>query len=106
MRNQKVELEKLEVGSDFAEKSLECSTNLQKSDRIFMDKANGAFVFYIQAYNKHECNSVLRLKDLELGEVAMDYGLLKMPRMPKLKGRDLSSFKECEIYFTFYIILF
>jgi len=64
----------------------------QHNDRSVFDKANRAFVSYVQAYKKHECNWVLRLKDLPLGEIAMSMGLLKMPLMPELKGRKVTGF--------------
>lgn len=70
---------------------------LQKQDRLFFDKANRAFVSYIQAYSKHECNLILRLKDIDLGKLAMGFGLLRMPRMPELKGGDTSSFHQEDI---------
>ena len=35
---------------------------LQLKDRLMFDKANRAFVSYIQAYSKHECNLILRVK--------------------------------------------
>lgn len=35
---------------------------LQKSDRATLMKAQCAFVSYVQAYRKHECNIILRLK--------------------------------------------
>lgn len=93
-RNQKVDVDEieLEVPADTIRKCLQCMRNLQLKDRQIFDKANKAFVSYIQAYNKHECNLILRLKDIDLGKLAMSFGLLKMPRMPELKGRDTSSF--------------
>jgi ATP-dependent RNA helicase DDX55/SPB4 len=36
--------------------------SVQLKDRAVMDKALRAFVSYIQAYAKHECNVILRLK--------------------------------------------
>lgn len=71
--------------------------NLQQCDRLTFDKANRAVVSYIQSYQKHECNLILRLKDLDLGKVFMGFGLLKVPRMPEVKGRDLSVFQEIDI---------
>lgn len=35
---------------------------MQLNDRLVFDKANRAFVSYIQAYSKHECNLILRVK--------------------------------------------
>ncbi|XP_015592965.1 probable ATP-dependent RNA helicase DDX55 homolog [Cephus cinctus] len=97
-RNQKVELSMIQLKEpSLVEKCLKTMRNLQKKDRVLFDKANRAFVSYIQAYNKHECNLILRLKDLDLGKVAMGFGLLKMPKMPELKGRDVSSFQDPQI---------
>ena len=98
-RNQKVELKemKLDVSSDFAQKCLKYMRTLQQNDRLLFDKATRAFVSYVQSYQKHECRLILRLKDLDLGKVAMSFGLLKMPRMPELKGQDLSAFCEDDV---------
>lgn len=35
---------------------------LQLSDRLIFDKANRAFVSYVKAYSKHECNLLLKVK--------------------------------------------
>ena len=71
--------------------------DLQKNDRDLMDKANRAFVSYIQSYVKHECKMILRVKDLDLGAIATSYGLLKMPKMPELKKVTLSNFCPVKI---------
>lgn len=98
-RNQKVDLQRIDLEPSLTsyQKCLKCMRDLQKHDRLLFDKANRAFVSYVQAYNKHECNLILRLKDIDLGKLAMGFGLLRMPRMPELKGKTTSSFKEDEI---------
>ncbi|KAG7199984.1 hypothetical protein KM043_014409 [Ampulex compressa] len=98
-RNQKVDLERidLEPSSDISNECLQHMRNVQLKDRLLYDKANRAFVSYIQAYSKHECSLILRLKDIDLGRLAMGFGLLKMPRMPELKGRDTTFFEEVDI---------
>lgn len=96
--NQRVELNRVELNSvKNVEKCLKAMRTVQQSDRLVFDKANRAFVSYIQAYQKHECSLILRLKDLDLGKVAMGFGLLKMPKMPELKNQETSSFQETEI---------
>merc|ERR1712029_673421 len=70
---------------------------LLKSDRSHLDRANRAFVSYIQSYAKHECNVLLRVKDLDLGGAASSYGLLKMPKMPELRGIKISNFTEVKM---------
>ncbi|XP_029031914.2 probable ATP-dependent RNA helicase DDX55 homolog [Osmia bicornis bicornis] len=98
-RNQKVDLQRIDLEPSLTsyQKCLKCMRDLQKHDRLLFDKANRAFVSYAQAYNKHECNLILRLKDIDLGKLAMGFGLLRMPRMPELKGKTTTSFKEDEI---------
>lgn len=93
-RNQKVELTelKIELTQDTISECLECFHNLQKNDRLIYDKANRAFVSHIRAYSKHECYLILRLKDINFVELGINFGLLKLPRMPELKDQDLSDF--------------
>ncbi|XP_014213524.1 probable ATP-dependent RNA helicase DDX55 homolog [Copidosoma floridanum] len=98
-RNQKVDLQqlKMDLNQNFVEKCLKCMRKLQQNDRLVFDKANRAVVSHVQAYQKHECNLILRLKDMDLGQLFMGFGLLKAPRMPEAKGRDLSSFEGVDI---------
>ncbi|XP_055377731.1 probable ATP-dependent RNA helicase DDX55 homolog [Condylostylus longicornis] len=64
----------------------------QTSDKGVYDKAIRAFVSHIQAYRKHECNAILRLKDLDFGKMATSYGLLQLPKMPELKKANVENF--------------
>lgn len=57
-----------------------------------MEKGTRAFVSHIRAYSKHECSLLLKVKDLPLPAMASTYGLLQLPKMPELKGQDLSEF--------------
>ncbi|KAF4527133.1 hypothetical protein B566_EDAN007234 [Ephemera danica] len=91
-----VELECMEPSTE-QPNMLENIRNMLKSDRGIFDKANRAFVSFIRFYSKHECNLLLRVKDLNLGQLAMGFGLLKMPKMPEVKGKDISDFKEVDI---------
>uniref|UniRef100_A0A182NQS2 ATP-dependent RNA helicase n=1 Tax=Anopheles dirus TaxID=7168 RepID=A0A182NQS2_9DIPT len=97
-RNQKVSLKEiqLDVPEEQLTKALETLHQLQKKDRATFDKANKAFVSHVQAYSKHECNLILRLKDLDLGKVATSYGLLQLPRMPEIKQHFKESFRGPE----------
>jgi len=98
-RNQKVELRQIEteLNEDTTDECLQCMRQMQQKDRLMFDKANRAFVSYVQAYSKHECNLILQLKDIDLGKLAMGFGLLKMPKMPELKGKNVSSFVGLDI---------
>jgi ATP-dependent RNA helicase DDX55/SPB4 len=37
---------------------------------------------------------LFHISDLDLGLLGMGFGLLKMPKMPEIKGKTLSSFVE------------
>ncbi|KDR12156.1 ATP-dependent RNA helicase DDX55 isoform X2 [Zootermopsis nevadensis] len=95
-RNQKVHLVYMKTPSPAVD-TISSVRSLQLKDRAVMDKAIRAFVSHIQAYAKHECNVILRLKDLNFGRLATGLGLLKLPKMPELRGKDVSDFEEVKI---------
>ncbi|KAJ8299141.1 hypothetical protein KUTeg_023201 [Tegillarca granosa] len=70
---------------------------LAQRDRAVFEKGIQAFVSFVRFYAKHECNMIFRLKDLDYGKMATGFGLIKIPKMPELKGKDLSDFEETEI---------
>ncbi|CAF0930878.1 unnamed protein product [Adineta ricciae] len=68
---------------------------LATSDKAIYDRSKQAFVSYVQAYAKHECSLLLRLKELDLGGVAEGaFALVHLPRMPELKNRVISNFNQ------------
>lgn len=87
-RNQKVFLEEYENIDCLQEieRVSEVAKNLQLDDRAYFDKANQAFVSYLRAYKNHECNFILRDKDLNFSGLATSFGLLRLPKMPELKN--------------------
>lgn len=89
--NQKVTLEPMIAPSEIPE-SLGKMRKLQVKDRLVMDKANRAYVSYVQAYNKHECHLIINIKKLNFGLLATGFGLLKMPKMPELKNVKITDF--------------
>lgn len=93
-RNQKVILTEYasDIKVDNYDKVVQAIRKLQMQDRDIMDKGQKAFVSHIRAYSKHECSLLLRVKDLELGKVAMSYGLLKLPKMPEIKEEHKAEF--------------
>ncbi|KAK9283118.1 hypothetical protein L1049_011349 [Liquidambar formosana] len=62
-----------------------------KKDRNVMEKGLRAFVSYIRAYKEHHCSYIFRWKELEIGKLAMGYGLLQLPSMPEVKRHSLST---------------
>lgn len=57
-------------------------------DRALHDKAQRAFVSWVQAYSKHTASSIFRVSDLPWEQLGHAWGLLKLPRMPELKKWD------------------
>ena len=68
-----------------------------QEDREILEGGTRAFVSFIQAYKKHECSAIFNLKNLNFGQVANDYGLLRLPKMPELGKRDLTSFVRTQV---------
>ncbi|KAK3163961.1 hypothetical protein QOZ80_1AG0010740 [Eleusine coracana subsp. coracana] len=59
-------------------------------DRNVMEKGLRAFVSFVRAYKEHHCSYIFQWKDLEIGRLAMEYGLLQIPSMPEVKHHSLS----------------
>ncbi|XP_062514062.1 ATP-dependent RNA helicase DDX55-like [Corticium candelabrum] len=66
-------------------------------DRDILEKGTRAFVSYVQSYNKHECRLIFDVKELDFGLLATGFGLLRMPKMPELKGKIVETFMSSDI---------
>ncbi|XP_057620353.1 ATP-dependent RNA helicase DDX55 isoform X2 [Chionomys nivalis] len=67
------------------------------ADRAVFEKGMKAFVSFVQAYAKHECSLIFRLKDLDFASLARGFALLRMPRMPELRGKQFPDFVPTDI---------
>ncbi|MQM02684.1 hypothetical protein Taro_035450 [Colocasia esculenta] len=81
---------KISFGSEESRRKGKMIRDAAKEDRDVMEKGLRAFVSYIRAYKEHQCNFVLSWKKLEIGKLAMGYGLLQLPSMPEVKHHSLS----------------
>lgn len=61
-------------------------------DRAIHDKAQKAFVSWVRSYSKHQASSIFHVNDLDWADLALGWGLLKLPKMPELKSFDKSTF--------------
>lgn len=94
-KNQKVLMQKIDVDDAWSEEFSGLNQkihDLQRKDKNIYDKGTRAFVSHVKAYSKHECNLLLRVKDLDLGKVASSYGLLRLPKMPEMKEHFQKTF--------------
>lgn len=94
--NQKVTLEKMDPPPSIHEITSRVKKMAMK-DRAVYEKGIRAFVSYIQAYSKHECYLLFRIKDLDFAKVAEGFALLKMPYMPELRGKKIEGFEATSI---------
>lgn len=94
--NQKVTLEKMDPPPVINEVTSRVKKMATK-DRAIYEKGIRAFVSYIQAYSKHECYLLFRIKDLDFAKIAEGFALLKMPYMPELRGKKIEGFEACSI---------
>lgn len=56
------------------------------SDRALYDKGQRGFVSWVKAYSKHQASSIFLVKDLDWTELGHAWGLVRLPKMPELKG--------------------
>uniref|UniRef100_A0A0D3EHL6 ATP-dependent RNA helicase n=1 Tax=Brassica oleracea var. oleracea TaxID=109376 RepID=A0A0D3EHL6_BRAOL len=65
--------------------------SLAMKDRAVLDKGVEALVSFVCAYKLHHCSYIFRWKSLEIGKLAMGYGLLRFPSVSEVKQGRLSS---------------
>nr|KAF6275243.1 DEAD-box helicase 55 [Pipistrellus kuhlii] len=68
---------------------------------VFLLPMEEAYVNFLainqKAYAKHECSLIFRLKDLDFAALARGFALLKMPRMPELRGQQFPDFVPVDV---------
>lgn len=60
------------------------------SDREMFEKSTKAFVTWVRSYNEHQASFIFRFKDVDVASVARAFGLVRLPKMPELKGKQIS----------------
>ncbi|XP_078277226.1 ATP-dependent RNA helicase DDX55 isoform X2 [Rhinoraja longicauda] len=94
--NQKCPMQQMKLMKD----SVDVLPSLKKlavSDRAIFEKGMKAFVSFIQSYAKHECSLIFRMKDLDFAALARGFALLKLPKMPEMRGKDFPGFAPEDI---------
>ncbi|KAM9749112.1 ATP-dependent RNA helicase DDX55 isoform 2-T2 [Dama dama] len=94
--NQKCPLQEMKLQKNTAD-LLPKLKAMALADRAVFEKGMKAFVSYIQAYAKHECNLIFRLKDLDFASLARGFALLRMPKMPELRGKQFPDFVPVDV---------
>uniref|UniRef100_A0A3Q3LR53 ATP-dependent RNA helicase n=2 Tax=Mastacembelus armatus TaxID=205130 RepID=A0A3Q3LR53_9TELE len=94
--NQKCPLQKMAPVSDVVD-VLPKLKALALADRAMFDRGMRAFVSNVQAYAKHECSLIFRIKDLDFASLAHGFALLRLPKMPELRGKKFPDFVETTV---------
>ncbi|KAM8828204.1 ATP-dependent RNA helicase DDX55 isoform 2-T2 [Spinachia spinachia] len=89
--NQKCPLQKMVLTEEVVD-VLPKVKAMSLADRAMFDRGMRAFVSFVQAYAKHECSLIFRIKDLNFSTLARGFALLRMPKMPELKGKTFPGF--------------
>ncbi|KAF4739079.1 ATP-dependent RNA helicase ddx55, partial [Perkinsus olseni] len=59
--------------------------------------AVAAFVSFVRGYSEHELSFVFNIKELDLGDVATSFSLLRLPRVKEIMGRQIENFMQSEV---------
>uniref|UniRef100_A0A8D3D772 ATP-dependent RNA helicase n=1 Tax=Scophthalmus maximus TaxID=52904 RepID=A0A8D3D772_SCOMX len=94
--NQKCPLQKMPPVKDVVD-VLPKVKAMSLADRAMFDRGMRAFVSCVQAYAKHECSLIFRIKDLDFASLARGFALLRLPKMPELRGRMFPDFTETTV---------
>ncbi|XP_034752008.1 ATP-dependent RNA helicase DDX55 [Etheostoma cragini] len=94
--NQKCPLQKMLLTGDVVD-VLPKVKAMALADRAMFDRGMRAFVSFVQAYAKHECSLIFRIKDLDFAALARGFALLRLPKMPELRRKTFPGFKATTI---------
>jgi ATP-dependent RNA helicase DDX55/SPB4 len=81
----------LSVSEEDAKETTERLRNIVLRDRALHDKAQRAFVSWVRSYSQHQATSIFRLQDQDWADLSAGWALLRLPKMPELKGFDRTS---------------
>ena len=76
----------IDISESLADSTTSTIRKTVLTDRALHDKAQKAFVSWVRSYSKHQASSIFRVSDLDWEILGRAWGLLKLPRMPELKG--------------------
>ncbi|TGZ83185.1 ATP-dependent rRNA helicase spb4 [Ascodesmis nigricans] len=60
------------------------------TDRGMYEKGTKAFVSHVRAYSKHQTPSIFRIQEVDWSELVEAFALIRLPKMPELKGKDIT----------------
>jgi ATP-dependent RNA helicase DDX55/SPB4 len=76
----------VEVSTEAADTTARAMRGVVLADRAIHDKAQRAFPSWVKSYSKHQASHIFRINELDWEDLAKAWALLKLPKMPELKG--------------------
>lgn len=96
LRNREVKVELMEGIEEQTESWEREIDEIVTSDRDVYECAQRAFVSYIRYYEEQELSFLFRLKDLDIGNLAHSFHLLRLPRINEILGKSITSFTNSD----------
>jgi len=82
---------------DLAAATLRRCKKMVETDRNLMLKSSKAWMSFVRAYQEHQLPYIFPFKDLDLGELATGFCLLRMPRITEILGRRVRNFEQSHV---------
>ncbi|CAK9082324.1 ATP-dependent RNA helicase DDX55 (DEAD box protein 55) [Durusdinium trenchii] len=89
--------EELAADQESGANTLQKCKHMVERDRTVMLKSTKAFLSFVRAYQEHQLPFLFPFKDLDLGDLATGYCLLRLPRIKEILGKRVSGFKQSEV---------
>lgn len=87
----------LRVDDETAGSTLKRCKRVVETDRAVMLKSTKAFLSFVRAYQEHQLPFLFPFKDLDLGNLATGYALLRLPRIKEILGKQVKGFQQSEV---------
>lgn len=89
--------DELRVDEETASSTLKRCKRVVETDRAVMLKSTKAFLSFVRAYQEHQLPFLFPFKDLDLGNLATGYALLRLPRIKEILGKQVKGFQQSQV---------
>jgi len=89
--------DELRVDEETASSTLKRCKRVVETDCAVMLKSTKAFLSFVRAYQEHQLPFLFPFKDLDLGNLATGYALLRLPRIKEILGKQVKGFQQSQV---------
>jgi len=83
---------------DIAASALRRCKKMVETDRNLMLKSSKAWLSFVRAYQEHQLPYIFPFKELDLGELATGFCMLRIPRIKEILGRRIKNFEQSHVH--------